>query len=61
MVTVSIVNEVVPVLVIVTVCGELVVPSGWLRKAKEVALSDDTAVVLVPVPFSVTVWGAAVS
>lgn len=53
-VTVSIVNEVVPVFVIVTVCGELMVPSDWLPNAREVALSEDTAVVLVPIPFSGT-------
>jgi hypothetical protein len=56
-----IVNADVPVFVILTVCAGLIVPSAWFSKARDVELSDATAVVLVPVPFRVIARGGATS
>ena len=48
-------NEVVPVLVMVSAWLALV-PSGWLAKVRDVWLSVAIAVELVPVPLNVTFW-----
>jgi hypothetical protein len=46
-----------PVLVRVRICGELVMSTGWLPKARLVGERLATAAVLVPVPERLTVWG----
>ena len=46
-----------PVLLRVTVCTALLVPTGWLAKARLVGERLTTAAVLVPVPDRLTVWG----
>ena len=50
-------KAVLPVLVRVTGCAALVVPTGRLPKARLVGERLTTAVVLVPVPERLTVWG----
>jgi hypothetical protein len=47
-------NEVLPLFVIVSVCGRLEVPSGVFIKLREVVLSVGMAVALVPYPFIFT-------
>jgi len=46
-----------PVLVSVTACAELVVPTDWLPKAMLAGLSETTGPVAVPVPVKGTEWG----
>ena len=50
-------KAVLPVLVRVMGCAALVVPTGRLPKARLVGERLTTAVVLVPVPERLTVWG----
>jgi hypothetical protein len=55
--TVLIFKAVVPLLVTVTVCAALVVPTGWLPKPRLVA--DRLTAGATPVPERLTVWGVS--
>ena len=57
MATLEIVRAALPVLVSVTVCGELEVPTVWLLKATLVGDRLTTGAPLAPVPARLSDWG----
>jgi hypothetical protein len=51
----------VPVFVMVTVCGSLTEPTGWLAKVSPVGATETAVDPELPVPVTVITWGLPVT